>query len=268
MRKQFTKDDVVNKLTKPYSMWAFIAILPLVKPLSLWIANKTDLTPNQITFISFLLSVVSLVLFAIGEPLYLIIGGIFFELSYVFDCVDGTIARLKNSGTYFGELWDHLLDRVKDNGLFIALAYGQYRLSGDVEWLFYGFGIIFVYSIYYTRVIILEITELKHSLKHKKSQGELKESKRKQLLNETFKVKNIKSSIAFLFKHNISPNPAGPETEALIFFFGPILYAVYDPIMLKICIVLGGINLLFISTVRTLYTIIVMRKINNPGIEK
>ncbi|MDY6969245.1 MAG: CDP-alcohol phosphatidyltransferase family protein [Spirochaetota bacterium] len=257
----YTKDDVKSKLMRPYSWWAYICILPFVRPLSLVIANKTNFTPNQITFFSFFLSIISFVLFIYGDAVYLIIGGFFFELSYIFDCVDGTIARLKNNGTYFGELWDHLLDRVKDNGLFFAIAYGQYNISGDISWFYYSFFIIIVFSIYNTRVQVLEIIELKHSMKLKEKMEDIGKKKRNNLMNDVSIITLVKRWIRFSFNHDLNPNPGAPETEALIFFIAPILSLFFGVFVIKICIFLGGLSLILFSTLRTILTIKVSRKI-------
>ncbi|MDY6970635.1 MAG: CDP-alcohol phosphatidyltransferase family protein [Spirochaetota bacterium] len=85
--KQITLTDVENSLTLPKSWWAVISSLPLARRLILIIVRYTKLTPNQVTFISILLSMLSAALFYKAEFLY---GAIFYWLSYVFDCVDGS----------------------------------------------------------------------------------------------------------------------------------------------------------------------------------
>ena len=48
-QEKFTYEDVENALMKPKSWWAIVAILPFVRPISRYIANRTKITPNQIT---------------------------------------------------------------------------------------------------------------------------------------------------------------------------------------------------------------------------
>jgi phosphatidylglycerophosphate synthase len=227
------------------------------------IANYTELTPNKITLISFIFSILSFIFFEQGDPCSLIVGGFLFEISYIFDCIDGTIARLKNNGTYLGELWDHLLDRIKDNGLFFALTFGQYKITGEIEWFYYGFGAIFGYSLYYTRVIVYDLIELKYINKLQTSKDELRNQKIQTLFHDGKSDNIFKKWLSYAFKNNINPNPAGPETEALIFFIAPLLNYFFGHLAIKICIILGIMNLLIISSIRTYFTAKTMKNISD-----
>ena len=49
------------------------------------------------------------------------LAAFFFGLSYLFDCLDGYLARKYNMVTEFGDLYDHLSDTLKTLVLFYAL---------------------------------------------------------------------------------------------------------------------------------------------------
>ena len=60
---------------------------------------KSRITPNQITFLSLLTFVAAMVMLALerGPPLVSWPRSLVLELSYVLDCADGQLARLKHS---------------------------------------------------------------------------------------------------------------------------------------------------------------------------
>ena len=70
------------------------------------ISNYTKITPNNITIIGFLLGLYSMYLFLDNSFIF---GIIFFELSYIFDCIDGRLARLTNNTSKIGDMLDHIL---------------------------------------------------------------------------------------------------------------------------------------------------------------
>lgn len=100
---------------------------------------QTNLTPNQITFFSFLIIIPASFLFATGQHIYLIIGGVLVQVSYTFDLVDGEIARLKNMESKYGAWLDGVLDRFGEGLLFLGLAAGLYaQTQNSTAWM-YGF---------------------------------------------------------------------------------------------------------------------------------
>jgi len=96
---------------------------------------RTRITPNQITVISFLFGVLAALCFAMGEYAYLIVGAIFFLLSFIFDLVDGEVARVKSLQSLRGAWLDPLLDIVGTGLLFFGIAFGlQTRTDYVFAW--------------------------------------------------------------------------------------------------------------------------------------
>jgi hypothetical protein len=62
----------------------------------------------------------------------LALGALAYHVSFVLDCIDGKIARLKGTGTAFGMWLDFSFDRYKFWICAAALAYGQYHRTGEV----------------------------------------------------------------------------------------------------------------------------------------
>ena len=84
------------------------------------------LTPNGITILGFLITVVSAYLVASG---WLIAGGIVFLAGGALDLMDGALARLTDRVSPFGALLDSVFDRLSEAALFVGVA--VYALRAD-----------------------------------------------------------------------------------------------------------------------------------------
>lgn len=84
---------------------------------------RTRTTPNQVSFLSiavFQLAMVGLVL--LPGWVGLLVGVGLVELSYVFDCADGQLARLTKRSSPVGALLDFLMDELKAYLLVAGIA--------------------------------------------------------------------------------------------------------------------------------------------------
>jgi hypothetical protein len=101
--------------------------------------RDTRVAPNQVTFFSLLVAAVAAsCLVAVPWPLGLWVGVAVYELSYVFDKVDGMLARARGVQSPTGHLLDFLMDEIKAFLILAAVATGAYRSSGDVTVLLWG----------------------------------------------------------------------------------------------------------------------------------
>ena len=100
---------------------------------------KTNITPNHISFFSFVLCCIGAFFFFLGEYHYLLLGATLAQVSSIVDGCDGEIARLKFQETEFGAWFDAVLDRYADAFLLFGLTYYVYFLSGNLLYLFVGF---------------------------------------------------------------------------------------------------------------------------------
>ncbi|EDP75763.1 bifunctional L-myo-inositol-1-phosphate cytidylyltransferase/CDP-L-myo-inositol myo-inositolphosphotransferase [Hydrogenivirga sp. 128-5-R1-1] len=87
---------------------------------SLWLSEKLvdRITPNQATWLTFLVAVFSS-LIALFSPT---LGGLLYQLSSMMDGIDGEIARASMRTTKFGGYLDSVLDRYADFLFLSALA--------------------------------------------------------------------------------------------------------------------------------------------------
>lgn len=109
--------------------------------LFVYVLKDTRVAPNQVTFFSlFIAGVAAACLIFASWPSGLWIGVAVYELSYVFDKVDGMLARSRGVQSPTGHLLDFLMDEIKAFVILAAVATGAYRSTGRVELLLWGLG--------------------------------------------------------------------------------------------------------------------------------
>jgi len=114
----------------------------LNRPISTRISKyllKKYITPNQISFFSFILSVIGALFFSLGGYVNLLIGGVLAQVSSIVDGCDGEVARLKFLTTDFGSWFDAVLDRYADAFLLFGLTYYVYFPDENFLYLLVGF---------------------------------------------------------------------------------------------------------------------------------
>lgn len=96
--------------------------------------QSSRVTPNQVTFFATLLALVSAALF-IALPGWwgAIVAALVFELSFVLDCVDGQLARLRKTPSLLGHHLDFLMDEIKAFFIFGAVTVRLWRFEADPE---------------------------------------------------------------------------------------------------------------------------------------
>ncbi|MFH1376324.1 MAG: CDP-alcohol phosphatidyltransferase family protein [Candidatus Woesearchaeota archaeon] len=77
------------------------------------------ISPNFVTVLSFLIGVFSAFLLLNGNYVF---AGIVYWFSWVFDLVDGELARLKGKASQFGAWLDGILDRIRELIILIAIS--------------------------------------------------------------------------------------------------------------------------------------------------
>ena len=100
---------------------------------------RTDITPNHVSFFSFILAMLGAFLFFSGGYINLVIGAILAQVSSVIDGCDGEIARLKFQVTEFGGWFDAVLDRYADAFLLFGLTYYVYFINNNFLYIAIGF---------------------------------------------------------------------------------------------------------------------------------
>ncbi|MBX7149446.1 CDP-alcohol phosphatidyltransferase family protein [bacterium] len=110
----------LSRWMKEYWYW-------LTEPIVLFLI-KIKLTPNKITGIGVLISLLSGYFFADGR---FGLGGWVMIAAGTFDMFDGRVARMTGKATHSGAYYDAVMDRVSESATFLGLAY-YYRNSWAV----------------------------------------------------------------------------------------------------------------------------------------
>jgi len=91
-----------------------------IRTLLLPLAARIPLSPNSLTLLGLLVSLISAFLFAKGN---LFLAAFLLLLGGVFDTLDGAVARAKGLSSSFGAFFDSVCDRYADGIIFAGIAY-------------------------------------------------------------------------------------------------------------------------------------------------
>ncbi|MFF3613252.1 CDP-alcohol phosphatidyltransferase family protein [Streptomyces sp. NPDC002580] len=155
--------------------WTVLLVDPVATPLVRQVAMRTKVTPNQITVGAFLLGLVSAACFALGEWRWLVAGAVLYHVSFIFDCMDGKLARLTGQGSVFGAWLDFVFDRIRVAACAVALMAGQYHRTGETLYIWLALAIVGLDSLRY--INSLEIFKIRHSMR-KQIKSRLREARR------------------------------------------------------------------------------------------
>ncbi len=108
--------------------------LPLARLLA-----KTPITPNMVTIFGFLLTIPAFILLIQNNYIYSIIGAVLGVLSFYLDYVDGSLARIKNMGSIYGQFLDMYFGRFGVLLLYLGIIIGAYRANPSLLIVITGF---------------------------------------------------------------------------------------------------------------------------------
>ncbi|MEU7743144.1 CDP-alcohol phosphatidyltransferase family protein [Nonomuraea sp. NPDC049158] len=146
--------------------WTVFLVDPLAGRLVVGLANRTAITPNQITWGAFLLGLGSAGCFLMADGwAWLVAGAVLYHLSFVLDCVDGKIARLKGTGTVLGGWLDYVFDRIRVLTCALALMWGRFESTGEEFYLVLGMLVVFLDMLRY--VDALQIAKVRRQMRRK-----------------------------------------------------------------------------------------------------
>jgi len=139
-----------SKLTKPTDGLISLYInrkfsINIFTPLLLRIHKR--ITPNQVSILSFFVSLISGLFFFLGHA---ILGGLLIKISSILDGCDGEIARLKDMQSPLGNFIDAILDRYADGFMLLGMLYYSLSMIGRRE----------IFDIYWSPLIIITVSVL------------------------------------------------------------------------------------------------------------
>jgi phosphatidylglycerophosphate synthase len=126
----------------------------LSAPIANWMLRRvadSPITPNHVTALSALVAVAAAAAFASGAWPLLVVGGVLLQLSFVFDCLDGQLARHRGAASAFGAWLDFMTDCLQDVVLVAGIAAGCAARSGGSSSNAYLWGYATLFVLMYRR---------------------------------------------------------------------------------------------------------------------
>ena len=114
----------------------------LNRRISNWITSKIvdyPITPNQISVVTFLISVIASLIIVKQGYFFLVLGALLAQLSSILDGCDGEVARLKLLSSKYGGWFDQVLDRYSDLFIITGLTFHTYLLHETLAVFIIGF---------------------------------------------------------------------------------------------------------------------------------
>lgn len=102
------------------------ALVPVVR-----LAQALHLTPNTITVIGLLITLVASILVGAG---WLLLGAAILTAGSLLDAVDGALARAQGGGTPFGGFLDSTLDRAGESIVYLGIGAWILAATPDPRW--------------------------------------------------------------------------------------------------------------------------------------
>ncbi|MET9855067.1 CDP-alcohol phosphatidyltransferase family protein [Streptomyces sp. NPDC006450] len=157
----------VQKLTckKRDAWWTVLLVDPIATRLVCVLARWNFVTPNRVTWAALFVGLGSAYYFFQGDWVSLSIGAALYHLSFILDCIDGKLARLKGNGTIFGGWLDYVFDRIRVLICALALMGGQFVQNDDEVYLLAALVVIFLDMLRY--VDALQIYKMRMSMRAK-----------------------------------------------------------------------------------------------------
>ena len=152
-RKKWQNESVAEtrkRLNRPWGDYPLTILI--INPINIRLVKflgHTSVTPNQITVSSFILTLLAATLIASNRWSMQAIGGAILIIAYLFDCLDGDLARYKELKSPLGAMLDPMLDRFGEFALGMGIAINGWSLTKDYKWLIGGIFLVGMSQIYF-----------------------------------------------------------------------------------------------------------------------
>jgi phosphatidylglycerophosphate synthase len=175
------------------------------------------LSPDQVTVVALVLGLAVGPVFALGTRWALVAGGILFYSAFVFDCVDGKLARALGTTSPRGEALDHLADGGRRASASFGIAVWLWR-APDVAQRDVWWAVVYIVLAYY----FLEVSGADKGEPGAGIGGRISQA---------------------LARRRLLPNPGMPDVQAVVFIIGPVSGLVVPALGLGIAMVTAAILL-------------------------
>lgn len=246
-KKKYSLNEI--KKARLISSWWIILLEPIASRVTWLIANFTNLKPNTLTIIGGTMAFIAAFLMFNG---YLIFGAVLFEIYYIFDMVDGRIARLKNLSSKGGKCLDYLMDRIIIFSLTLALVFNFLDKPGFAKIVLLGFLFVFI------EIFSLHLaTTTNQVFSNGEKRDLLLDEDTKKISQKNILLKKYVSIKNYLSKFGLPVLPSGIEAIHIAFFIGPITGKIFW------CFLIGVFILIFSLIATISFTSYVFLKLKN-----
>lgn len=186
----------IRKVLKPVDAWWVVLVVDPIAMRVLWLLTRIwpELKPTTVTVASLLLGVASAYLFSLGEQFF-VLAAIVFQLSFLLDCIDGRLARLRGLTSRAGALLDGLVNVFVFGANVLGL---MVAFRDDISFVFLGALLLFVWAVHIFLNLSL-LTEDHHA--HSPFLG---------------------NTEGWLGRHRLLPPMTFPDKHAVMFLLGPV----------------------------------------------
>lgn len=211
--------------------WTVLFTDPLALRIVRLLARRRWLTADQVSVVAILMGGAIGFIFGLGTRTAFVVGGVWFYLTFLVDCVDGKLARVVGSTSKKGRALDRLGDAVRRASASGGLVIGLWRSQGDpVVW----WAVAYIVTAYI-------FMELSGAEAHDREDPDA----RSAIRQEGDSLWRRWSTT--LGKHRLLPTPGMPDVQALVFIVGPVTGLIVPALALGIVMAAAGAG---ISTVR------------------
>lgn len=130
--KNITINDIRSKLPEEKrrldrdNPWLYFVVRP-ISFYPTWLFLKLGISANQTTYIGLIIGVIGCVFLAFGSYWAAIVGAVLINIGYLFDVVDGNVARYTNSCSKYGQYIDGMTTYIMVPLTFIAVGIGIFN---------------------------------------------------------------------------------------------------------------------------------------------
>jgi phosphatidylglycerophosphate synthase len=155
------------------SWWTVLLVDPIALRITRLVAPIKGLTPNRITLIAFTFGMLAAACFTRASHGWLIAGAVLYYIGFLWDCVDGKVARLNGTGTLFGMWLDYILDQIRIIICASCLFGAQYLATRNIWYLIVGAGVLTLDLFHYVNSLqIFQLnTEMRTRLQTARTQA-------------------------------------------------------------------------------------------------
>jgi phosphatidylglycerophosphate synthase len=193
-------DEVARALKPVDAWWTVVAIDPVASRLLPPLLRFRWITPNVVTGAAFLLGVAAVAVLASG---HFALGAVLYELRFLFDCLDGKIARVRRMGSRRGAMLDRLADAVTVPAAFTAVTVVLAE-RGELPWLL-------VLAPAVGSLLIGQLEAVLELARGQLSQGKVEGPAR------------MSGVVGWARRHRLTLRPWTVEAETVGLFLGPLL---------------------------------------------